>query len=76
MSEFSIISHFFEPLGFTTEYVRIEIGDDAALLNIPEEYDLVTAGDTLVLGVHFPEDFSAYDIAYRSLATNISDICC
>ncbi len=74
MSEFAIISHFFEPLGFTTEYVRIEIGDDAAILTIPDDYDLVTAGDTLVSEVHFPEDFSAYDIAYRSLATNISDI--
>lgn len=74
MPEFSIVKNYFEPLGFITKYIRIEIGDDAALIDIPEGYELVTAGDTLVEGIHFPEDFAAYDMAYRSLATNLSDI--
>lgn len=74
MSEFSMVKNYFEPLGFTSKYVRIEIGDDAALIDVPEGYELVTAGDTLVEDVHFPKDFSAYDMAYRSLATNLSDV--
>jgi len=50
------------------------IGDDAAIIRVPEQHDLVTCTDTLVAGVHFPEQTSAYDIGWKSLAVNLSDL--
>ncbi|MBE9550026.1 MAG: thiamine-phosphate kinase [Proteobacteria bacterium] len=50
------------------------IGDDAAIIRVPEQHDLVTCTDTLVAGVHFPEGTSAYDVGWKSLAVNLSDL--
>ena len=50
------------------------IGDDAAVIRVTENHDLVTCTDTLVAGVHFPELTSAYDIGWKSLAVNLSDL--
>ncbi len=50
------------------------IGDDAAIIRPTAGYDLVTCTDTLVAGVHFPEVTSAYDIGWKSLAVNLSDL--
>lgn len=54
--------------------VRLGIGDDAAVLEIPAGQHLVAATDTLNAGVHFPVDTAAYDIAYKCLAVNLSDL--
>ena len=54
--------------------VRIGIGDDAAVLKTQANTDLVVAIDTLVAGVHFPLNTSAFDIGYKSLAVNLSDL--
>jgi thiamine-monophosphate kinase len=54
--------------------VRLGIGDDAAVLEIPAGQHLVAATDTLNAGVHFPVDTSAFDIAYKCLAVNLSDL--
>ena len=54
--------------------VRLGIGDDAAVLELPAGYHLVAATDTLNSGVHFPTDTSPYDIAYKCLAVNLSDM--
>lgn len=50
------------------------IGDDAAVFN-PEGYEVVTAVDTFVDGVHFTKSTMALeDIGYRALAANLSDL--
>ncbi len=54
--------------------VVLGIGDDAALLRLPEGTDLVAAVDTLVAGRHFPADTAAHSIGYRALAVNLSDL--
>ena len=54
--------------------VRLGIGDDAALI-VPEPgHDLVCAVDTIVAGIHYPDDLPPFDIGYRSVAINLSDI--
>ena len=54
--------------------VRLGIGDDAAVLEVPEGLQLVAATDTLNAGVHFPMETAAFDIAYKCLAVNLSDL--
>ena len=54
--------------------VKLGIGDDAAVLEVPVGQHLVAATDTLNAGTHFPEDTSPYDIAYKCLAVNLSDM--
>jgi thiamine-monophosphate kinase len=54
--------------------VELGIGDDAAVLAIPEGHSLVAATDTLNAGTHFPADTPARDIAHKCLAVNLSDL--
>ena len=54
--------------------VILGIGDDAAILSVPNDHHLVVSTDTLNAGVHFPEDTAPEDIGYKSLAVNLSDL--
>ncbi len=74
MSEFNLILDHFTELGAYRADVKLGIGDDAALIELDEARQLVVAVDTLVAGRHFPLQTSAYDIGYKSLAVNLSDL--
>ena len=54
--------------------VLLGIGDDAAVVTVPDDHDLVLCMDTLVAGVHFPEDTSPGAIGHKALAVNLSDL--
>lgn len=54
--------------------VILGIGDDAALLQVPDGQQLVVTTDTLIAGVHFPADTAAQDIGWKALAVNLSDL--
>lgn len=54
--------------------VRLGIGDDAAVLEVPAGQHLVAATDTLNAGTHFPVDTSPFDIGFKCLAVNLSDL--
>ena len=54
--------------------VRLGIGDDAAVLEVPRGQYLVAATDTLNAGTHFPENTSPFDIGHKCLAVNLSDL--
>lgn len=53
--------------------VVLGIGDDCAILQ-PGSDELVVSTDTLVAGVHFPEQSAAAEIAQKALRVNLSDI--
>ena len=72
-SEFDIIRQYFT-LNEVRDDVVLGIGDDAAILSVPGNHQLVQSVDTLVAGVHFPTETSPEDIAYKALAVNLSDI--
>ena len=73
MNEFELIQNYFNwPLSDST--IELGIGDDAAIFDLDSGYQLVTSTDTLSEGVHFFKDTSPEDIAYKSLAVNLSDI--
>ncbi|MEL7048121.1 MAG: thiamine-phosphate kinase [Pseudomonadota bacterium] len=48
--------------------------EDAACLMPPAGQSLVVSTDAVVAGVHLPEDADAFDVAWKSLAVNVSDI--
>nr|WP_219338488.1 thiamine-phosphate kinase [Luteimonas deserti] len=54
--------------------VVLGIGDDAAVLSLPPDRQLVVAMDTLNTGVHFPHDTAPADIGWKALAVNLSDL--
>jgi thiamine-monophosphate kinase len=58
----------------TRDDVVLGIGDDAAILQVPADSQLVVAMDTLNSGVHFPESTAPADIGWKSLAVNLSDL--
>jgi len=73
MNEFELINRYFNwPLSDPS--VVLGVGDDAALFEIDADCQLVTSTDTLSEGVHFFEGALPGDIAYKSLAVNLSDI--
>lgn len=71
--EFDIIRTYFTKAARDNS-VRLGVGDDAALLAVPLQHELVVTTDTLVSGRHFPENTSPFDIAWKSLAVNLSDL--
>jgi thiamine-monophosphate kinase len=73
-SEFDIIRHYFTGHRTGRQDVRLGIGDDAALLQVPPGKLLAACMDTLVAGVHFPPETSAAAIGHKALAVNLSDL--
>lgn len=74
-AEFSIIKTFFtDKSQHKHASTQLGIGDDGAIVTIPDSQEMVIAVDTMVEGVHFPQQTSARDIAYKALAVNLSDL--
>ena len=74
LSEFALIERYFRSCGVPRADVILGVGDDAALLRVPAGCELVAATDTLVAGVHFPQDSPPDSVGHRSLAVNLSDL--
>lgn len=73
-SEFQIIQRYFKKSEYSSAGIIKGIGDDAAVLDISDQSNLLISIDTLISGVHFPETTNPYNIAYKSLAVNLSDL--
>jgi thiamine-monophosphate kinase len=76
LGEFELIRRFFvrRDAGRCETGVVLGIGDDAALLEVPEGTELAAAVDTIVAGRHFPQGSDARSIGHRALAVNLSDM--
>jgi thiamine-monophosphate kinase len=75
--EFELISRYFTRAGggaAKSTGVELGIGDDAAVLRVPDGEDLVAAVDTIVEGRHFPLHSEPRSIGHRALAVNLSDM--
>jgi thiamine-monophosphate kinase len=73
MAEFALIDRIRARAPSRADVV-LGIGDDAALLRVPEGQELVVSTDTLISGTHFPEDTAPADIGWKALAVNLSDL--
>jgi thiamine-monophosphate kinase len=72
LGEFDLIARYFHHTHAND--VVLGIGDDAAIVDGPPNQQLRITTDTLHAGVHFPEHSSAADIAFKTVAVNVSDI--
>ncbi len=73
-SEFEIINRYFASHAFGGENIILGMGDDAAVVSVAADKQLVVSIDTLISGVHFPVQTLAADIAWKALAVNLSDL--
>lgn len=71
--EFALIERIRARAGRRDDVV-LGIGDDGAVLALPPGHELVVSCDTLVAGVHFPDDTAPADIGHKALAVNLSDL--
>lgn len=72
-SEFDLIAHIRSRVASRSDVV-LGIGDDAAVIDVPDGRQLVVTTDTLNTGVHFPHDAPVDSIGWKSLAVNLSDL--
>ncbi len=72
LKEFDIIDKYFKNL--THNNVLVDIGDDAAVIDVRGLQNICITTDTLVAGTHFLIDAPAHSIGHKSLAVNLSDI--
>ncbi|MGB5602382.1 MAG: thiamine-phosphate kinase [Gammaproteobacteria bacterium] len=71
--EFDLIKKYFLSSSNRAD-VSLGIGDDCAIVSIPEGRELAVTTDTLVDTVHFPAGTAPEDIAYKAIAVNLSDL--
>ena len=69
--EFNLIKQYFTRSTMQTD---LGVGDDAALVRVQAGYQLAVSSDMLVSGTHFFADAAPYDIGWKALAVNISDM--
>ena len=72
-SEFTLIYRYFSSLG-QGDAIDLSVGDDCAILRLEEGERLATSVDTMVEGVHIPEDSFPEDIGFRAVSVAASDL--
>jgi thiamine-monophosphate kinase len=70
-TEFNLIQKYFNQ---KTKQTDLGIGDDAALIHVEKSYQLAISSDMLVAGTHFYHGDKPYDIGWKSMAVNLSDM--
>ena len=75
MDEFEIIKNYFhhatDSMG---ENVAVGIGDDGAIVKVPDHHRLAVTTDTLVANTHFFKSDPPRAIGHKALAVNLSDL--
>lgn len=73
MDEFSLIRHYFTRTPRHASAI-LGVGDDAALWRPLPGLELAVAADMLVADRHFFADDDAFDVGWKALAVNVSDM--
>lgn len=74
LSEFSLIQRYFTQQRITNPSTCLGIGDDCALLSIPDGFELAVTTDTMVENVHFFAGADPELLGHKLLAVNLSDL--
>ena len=70
-TEFELIRRYFT---HRARHAVLGVGDDAALVNVRRDCELVVSTDMLVAGRHFLRDADPYQLGHKALAVNLSDL--
>jgi thiamine-monophosphate kinase len=70
-AEFDLIKKYFT---HPSNHTDVGIGDDAALISVSPGQQLAISTDMSVVGTHFFEDTDPFNIGWKTLAVNISDM--
>ncbi len=74
LGEFGLIEHLTKGFSLTNNSTALGIGDDAALIDAGDHYQVVST-DVLVEGIHFDMSyFPLKHLGYKAVAVNVSDI--
>ena len=71
LSEFNLIQQYFTR---PSPQADLGVGDDAALVRVSEGNQLVISTDMSVAGTHFLHDCAPYNVGWKALAVNVSDM--
>lgn len=74
ISEFALIQRFFTQQRVKNSSTYLSIGDDCALMSIPDGYQLAVTTDTMVESVHFFAGTCPEQLGHKLLAVNLSDL--
>ncbi len=74
IGEFGLINRIAEKEKVLDKEVILGIGDDAAVIKYKKGRYLLLTTDMLIEGVHFNKKATPFQIGWKALATNISDI--
>lgn len=74
LTEFSLIDKFFKKNTPQNPETHLGIGDDCALLSIPNGYELAITTDTMVENTHFFSNTNPQQLGHKLLAVNLSDL--
>ncbi|MFA6051615.1 MAG: thiamine-phosphate kinase [Methylobacter sp.] len=74
LSEFGLIQRFFTRQRVKNPTTCLGIGDDCALMSIPDCYELAVTTDTMVENVHFFAGAAPELLGHKLLAVNLSDL--
>lgn len=74
LSEFALIQRYFNKQKVSNPSTRTGIGDDCALIAMPDGCELAVTTDTMVENVHFFAGTDPYFLGHKLLAVNLSDL--
>lgn len=74
LTEFGLIERFFAGRGLINPCSTLGIGDDCALLRVPDDRELAVTTDTMVENVHFFPGADPGWLGHKLLAVNLSDL--
>ena len=76
LGEFELIRRYFAAASCAqgAAGVALGIGDDCALLELAGDEQLAISTDTLVVGVHFPQQADPFLLGQRALGVSASDL--
>lgn len=72
--EFNLIDKYFSNRQSQRKDVHLALGDDCAIVKVPENSRVAISTDTLVAGTHFLANANPAWVAHKALASNISDL--
>lgn len=76
MQEFELIGRIFRQAAYAQAGGAVEqsIGDDCALIRVPDGHRLCVSTDSVLAGVHFPWPCDPFLLGQRALAVAVSDL--